>query len=64
MDTLRSHQGLVCIAGKDGEEIEDVEKKQSICVWHRMYEFLVCRDDHVLVVWRFRYRIPSTARQK
>src|SRR6267154_2945829 len=63
MDTLRSHQVLDCFAGKDGKEIEDVEKKILTCVWHRMNEFLVRRDDHVLVVWRSRYRISSAARQ-
>ena len=63
MGTLRSHQVLLCFAGKDGEEIEDVEKKILICMWHRMDEFLVRRDDHVLIVWRFRYPISSEARQ-
>jgi hypothetical protein len=58
--TLRSHQILVCFAGKDGEEIEDVEKKILVCVWHRMDKFLVRRDDHVLIVWCFRYRIFSS----
>ena len=62
MYTLLSHQVPVCFAGKDREEVEDVEKKISICVRHRMYEFLVRRDDHVLVVWRIRYRISSEAR--
>ena len=64
MDTLRSHQVLLCFPGKDGEEIEDVEKKILTCVWHRMDEFLVRRDNHVLIVWGFRYRISSAARQK
>ena len=64
MDTLRSHQVLVCFAGKDGEEIEDVEKKILICVWHRMNEFLVRCDDHLLIVWLFRYHILSAARRK
>ena len=64
MGTLRSHQVLVCFAGKDGEEIEDIEEKISICAWHRMDEFLVRRDNHVLIVWRFRYRILSAARRK
>jgi hypothetical protein len=64
MDTLCSHQVLVCFAGKYGEEIEDVKKKILICVWHRMDEFLVRRDDLVLVVWRFCYRISSAAGQK
>ncbi len=54
MVTLRSHQVFVCFARKDREEIEDVEKKILICVWHRTDEFLVGRDDHVLIVWRFR----------
>jgi hypothetical protein len=64
MGTLRSHQVLVCFAGKDGEEIEDIEEKISICAWHRMDESLVRRDNHVLIVWRFRYRILSAARRK
>jgi hypothetical protein len=64
MYTLRSHQVLVCFAGKDGEEIEDVEKKILTCVRHRMDEFLVRRDDHVLIVWRFRYHRSSAARPK
>ena len=62
MDTLRSHQVLICFAGKDGEEIEDVEKKILTCVWHRMDKFLVRRDDHVLIVRRFCYRISSATR--
>jgi len=62
--TLGGHQVFFCFAGKDREEIEDVKKKILICVWHRVDEFLVRRDDHVLVVWRFRYRISSAARQK
>ncbi len=64
MVTLRSHQVFVCFARKDREEIEDVEKKILICVWHRTDEFLVGRDDHVLIVWRFRYRISSAARRQ
>jgi hypothetical protein len=64
IDTLCGHQVLLCFAGKDGEEIEDVEKKILICMWHRMNEFLVRGDDHVLIIWRFRYRILSAARQK
>lgn len=64
MATLGGHQVFFCFAGKDREEIEDVKKKILICVWHRVDEFLVRRDDHVLVVWRFRYRISSAARQK
>jgi hypothetical protein len=59
MATLGGHQVFFCFAGKDGEEIEDVKKKILICVWHRMDEFLVRRDDHVLIVWRFRYRISE-----
>lgn len=54
VSTLCSHQVLVCFAGKDGEEIEDIEKKILVCVRHRTDEFLVRRDDHVLIVWRFR----------
>jgi hypothetical protein len=61
MDTLLIHQVLVCFAGKDREEIEDVEKKILICVWHRMDEFLVRCDDHVLMVWRIRYRISFSS---
>jgi hypothetical protein len=35
-----------------------------VCVWHRMDKFVVRRDDHVPIVWCFRYRILSAARQK
>jgi hypothetical protein len=64
MATLGGHQVFFCFAGKDGEEVEDIKKKILICVRHRMDEFLVRRDDHVLIVWRFRYHISSAARQK
>jgi hypothetical protein len=62
MYTLRSHQVLLCFAGKDGKEIENVEKKILTCVWHRVDEFLVRRDDRVLIVRCFRYRILSATR--
>ena len=63
MGTLRSHQVLVCFAGKGGEEIEDEEKKIMIWAWYRMDELLVRGYDHLLFVSFFRYRILSAARR-
>lgn len=64
MATLRSHQVFLCLAGENGEKVEDVEKKILIRVCHRMDEPLVRSNDHFLIVGRFGYRISSGARQK
>ena len=64
MATLCGHQVFLCLAGENGQEIEDIEKEVLICVRHRMDEPLVRSDDHLLIVGLFRYSILSAARQK
>lgn len=51
--TLCGHQVFVGFAGKDGEEVEDVEKEILVGVGHRVDEPLVCRDGRFLIVRLF-----------
>ncbi len=54
MHTLCGHQVFIGFAGKDGEEVEDVEKEILVCVGHRVDEPLVRCDDRLLIVRLFR----------
>lgn len=47
------HQVFVGFAGKDGEEVEDIEKEILVGVRHRMDESLVCRDGRLLIIRLF-----------
>ena len=50
MCTLGGHQIFIGLAGKDREEVEDVEEEILIYVRHRVDQPLVGRDDRLLVV--------------